>query len=182
MIKIFESYYKIFESITKLRRLRLNDIYYHGWGIDRPDDDEEIDLWEEFDTSYSDYSAVWVTDREEIAIEFSDWKGADIRVVYKVKVKTFGIAEIDYNESQDLIEYFGLSDFREIIDILMRYGYRGWSTPGSIDAYEYDDIALFYPDEQIQILEAMVSVDGEEWTDYMSLEQAKEYINGNVIV
>lgn len=171
--------YKLFESVGRLRRLRLNDIYYHGWGMDNSD--EEIDLWNEFGFGYSDYEAMWVTEEEQIAEEFSDWRGADIRVVYKVQVKTTGIAEIDYPKSQDLMEYWGLEDFREIIDILKRYDYKGWSTPGAIGSNKYDDVALFYPDEQIKILEAKVSIDEGDWTNYMKLEDATEYLNKNVI-
>lgn len=169
--------FQIFESINRLPRKRLNGEFYHGFSVNKEYDN--TDIFHEFDFSYSDWEAVWVSDDEYVADEFSSWKtndDDDIRVVYKVKVNTTGIADIPYEESQDIMEYFGLSDFRESIPYLKDKGYKGWITPGTIDSTRYDDIALFYPDEQTQILEAKLYIN-DDWTDYMSLPEAQEMIN-----
>lgn len=169
--------FQIFENINRLPRKRLDGVFFHGFSVNK---EYNTDIFNEFDFSYSDWEAVWVAEDEYVSDEFSSWKSndddSDIRVVYKVQVKTTGIADISYEQSQDIIEYFGLSDFRESIPYLKQKGYKGWITPGAIDSMRYDDVALFYPDEQTRILEAKLFIN-EDWTDYMSLSDAQEMIN-----
>ena len=100
----------------------------------------------------------------------------DIKVVYQVQVKSTGIADIDYQTSQNILDEWGISDFRESIDILKRQGFKGWCTPGSIDNHQYEDIALFYPNEQTKIVSVKLFMN-DDWSDYMDLDKAQEIIN-----
>lgn len=168
--------FKIFESVGKIPRKRINGIYYHGFSISK---DGETELFDCFNFGFSDWEAIWVTEDETIAEEFSSWKSDeddDIRVVYEVNVKSSGIADIDYETSQEISDYWGISDFRESINILKDKGYNGWCLPGSIDGHMYDDIALFYPNDQTKISRVKLFIN-DDWTDYMDMYQAQQQID-----
>lgn len=165
--------FKLFESRLTIPRKRLGGIYYHGSCMS-----DDSGLFNEFYVGYADWDAIWVSDDEHISEEFSEWHAndEDVRVVYRVKVKSTGIADIDYETTQRMEEDWGLSDFRESIEILKRKGFKGWSVPGSIGMDRYDDIALFYPKEQTKILDCKLYI-SEDWTEYMSLDKAQEIID-----
>jgi len=169
-------YFKIFEGVGRIPRKSINGIYYHGFSLDQ--ESENTDLFNELKILY-DWEAIWVTEEETISEEFSEWKmnnDDDIKVVYQVQVKSTGIADIDYQTSQNILDEWGISDFRESIDILKRQGFKGWCTPGSIDNHQYEDIALFYPNEQTKIVSVKLFMN-DDWSDYMDLDKAQEIIN-----
>lgn len=166
--------FKLFERINRIPRKKLNDIYYHGYSVNENDND----LFTEFDTNYSDWNATWVTDNESIADEFSEQYETEksIRVIYKVLVKTSGIAVIDNDTANNILDEWSIDDFRESIEILKNQGFKGWTTTGSIGRLIYDDIALFYPDEQTKILTAKLCIN-KKWTDYMPLNDAQKIVD-----
>ena len=167
-------HFKIFEGVGRIPRTSVNGIYYHGFYVE-----DDSGLFDELNTGCSDYDAVWVTEEETIADEFTDYNSYSdnsIKVVYQVQVKSTGIADIDYQISREILDSWGLSDFRESIEILKRKGFKGWITPGSIDLHMYDDIALFYPDEQTKIVSVKLFMN-DDWTDYMDLDKAQEIID-----
>jgi hypothetical protein len=168
--------FKLFESRLTIPRIKINGIYYHGSSIR-----DDSDLIYGFRIGYSDWDTTWVSSDENISEEFSyeSCGSEDIKVIYRVKVKSNAIADIDYQTSQKIIKNWELYDFRECIDGLKEKGFRGWLTPGSIGSHMYDDIALFYPDEQTEILECKLGliVDSEDWTEYMSLDKAQKILD-----
>jgi hypothetical protein len=168
--------YKLFEGRLIIPRIKINGIYYHGSSIQ-----DESDLIYSFSLGHSEWDATWVSSYENISEKFSYevCDSDDIKVIYKVKVKSNTIANIDYQTGQEIIDKWELYDFRESIERLKEKGFRGWLTTGSIGSHMYDDIALFYPDEQIEILECKLGmdVDSDIWTEYMSLDKAQVIIN-----
>jgi hypothetical protein len=165
--------FKIFEGVGRIPRKKLDGIFYHGFTIA-----DDSGLFDELSTNQSDWEAVWVAEEEWVAEEFSDWKSYsddEMKVVYQIQVKSTGIAEVSYETSQNILDEWAISDFRESIDVLKRMGYRGWITPGSIDRHQYEDIALFYPNEQTKIQAVKLYID-DDWTNFMNFDEAQEII------
>jgi len=154
----------------KVPKIRINGEFYHGTVV------TGSNLIYTFNSDYSDWDAVWVTNDEEIAEEFADnWRNeTDILAIYKVHVKLTGVADIDYDKYQEIAEYSGTRDLREFIPTLIDKGYNGWRTIGSIGSLQYDDFAIFDP-SNIKILSVKLLTHGG-WTEYMTLADAQEFL------
>lgn len=165
--------YLIEQSRMGIRTMKLNGTYYHGTVV------LDDDIFDSFKIGHGEYDAIWVSDVEYIAEEFSEWKGGyddnEVRVVYEVTIQTDRIANITYETSKKLTEKWGLYDFRETIPYLQNMGFNGWLTTGSIGYHQYDDIAIFNP-EVIKINGVKIFIN-DDWTDYMSINDAQQLIN-----
>jgi hypothetical protein len=157
----------------------ISGTFYHGSIIQDLDD-----LINEFNPSiYSDYTATWITDDEYIANEYSTYKQSEneLRCVYKVEIqKPIKILEFNGEIARDIIEYFGEDDLRNTIGFLERLGYKGWRTNGSINYHEYEDIAIF--DSKFLYIYSVKFIIDDIETDYMSLNDAKNYILKNKLI
>lgn len=162
------------EAIGRIKKIKLNGTYYHGTSIQ-----EDDNLFNEFNPQYSDWEATWFSNDESIAIDFADSahrEENEIQAIYKVTLKCAPIADINYEQSTEMMKLWALSDFRESIPILVGKGFRGWKTPGSIGSTLYDDIAIFSP-HCIDVIQGVkLFIDGD-WTEYMSLNDAQQIIN-----
>jgi len=163
--------------IEEINSIELNGTVYHGSSVDLTEDDAT--LISELREDYSDWDAVWVSDEESIAEEFSEnsnWGDEDslLYVVYEIEANCDNLAELPYDLTQELKEFYGLEDFREIIPTLTQNGYNGWLTTGSIGNRQYEDYALFNPScLQIKRVKFLV---GDEWTEYMSIQEGEEFL------
>lgn len=172
-IKLFEQY--IAEYVVKIPKIKITGIFYHGSIVGKDDD-----IFTNFNIGHYDWNAIWFASDEFIAEEFASWRGDwgdnsdEIKVCYKVSIKSTSIADITYELSQRIIEKWALNDLREAIDILSNKGYNGWKTTGGIDRHIYDDYAMFNL-KGVKILEIKLFIDNE-WTEYMSLEYAQNII------
>ena len=148
---------------------------YHGTVINLEEGDG---LYSKLRVGQSDWDAVWVSDQEKIAEEFSENKSYDeekgIFVVYMLEANCHDIAYIDYDDSKEIVDSFVVDDFREVFSMLDRLGYNGCKTLGSIGSTIYEDYAIF--DENcLEIIAAKFKVE-DEWTDYMSIIEAEEFL------
>lgn len=165
--------YVLNETIGRIKKIKLNGFFYHGTAIQSGDD-----LFSEFNPGYSDWDATWFSDEENIAEEFADSSNrseSETTAIYRVKLQCAPVADIDYEQTQRMIEDWGLSDFREVIPILIRKGFRGWKTTGSIGYTRYDDFAIFST-HCINVQDVKLLIKGN-WTEYMSLDNAQEVLN-----
>lgn len=161
----------------KINTITLNGIFYHGSSIQN-DKYDGYNLIDELSTGYSDFEAIWITDKEDIANDFSEEatrSDDDIRCVYKLKLNNVkNIADIPYQMSKKIINEYELFDFRESIDILKDAGYNGWKTIGSIGKKTYEDFAIFY-ENLIYIIEVKFYIN-DNWTDYFNIEDATNFL------
>lgn len=163
------------EAIGRIKKIKLNGIYYHGTAVQAEDD-----LFSEFNPGYSDWDATWFSSDENIAEEFADTAGRDdseTTAIYRVKLQCAPVADIDYEQTKRMIEDWELNDFREVVSILTQKGFRGWKTTGSIGSLLYDDIAIFNTN-CVHIQDIKLFLNGQ-WTEYMSLDQAQEFVNSH---
>lgn len=161
------------EDRLYIPKTKLSGIFYHGSLINGDDD-----IFNELNLGYSDWDAIWLTDDENIAEEFSEWHSGvydnETRLVFRVKMNVRTIADITYDLSKRIIGTWGLSDFRESIPILKQKGFNGWITTGSLGYYTYNDIAIFNPN-LIKIQDVKLLLDND-WTDFMNINDAQELI------
>ena len=160
------------EGRLSIPKTKLNGIFYHG-SIVLEDDD----LFDEFDLGYSDWDAIWLADNETVAEEFSDWRGGydnETKVVFRVKINVNSIADISYELSERINEIWALSDFREAIPLLKQRGFNGWVTTGSLDRIQYNDIAIFNPN-QINVQDVKLYIN-DNWTEFMNINDAQNLI------
>ena len=161
------------ESIGRIKKTKLNGTYYHGTSIGQDDD-----LFSEFKIGHSDWDAVWFSSDEYISEQFAEDSYRDdneIKAIYEVNLNCNSIADIGYEQSQEIVQQWGLYDFRESISTLKQKGFNGWKTTGSIGHNIYDDIALFNM-YCVKIVGVKLLIN-DEWTDYMSLSQAQDIID-----
>lgn len=162
---------------TDYETLTLDGYFYHGTVLRK---DEE--LIEKLETGYSDYDAIWVSSEEDVADDFSDQFGVEegeIRCIYKIKLDNVeNVVKLTYEQTQDIMEEYGLFDFRESIDILKNMGYKGWLTIGTIDEKIYDDYAIFY--EDLIYIEEVKFYINEQWTDFMKINDAIEFLKTKI--
>lgn len=177
MLTKFDKFVKLItESRLHIPSMKLKNMEaYHGSTINYKDGDRTIGR---FDTRYSDWDAVWFASKEYVAIEFAEqWENDEsVTAIYKVKINCKKVANIDYELSQELSEYWGYEDFREAIPMLTNKGFRGWIVPGSIGDMTYDDYAMFYPAEDVEIISVSLKLKGN-WSKDMSLEEADEILD-----
>ena len=168
---LFEDYYDEHTDIT-IPSIGINRTAYHGTAFDS----EEDNVFDEFDTNYSDFEATWFSEEEYIAEEFSENRTAPgyIKAVYMVKLKSDNLADFSLSIFEELKNFYEYKDAREYIKLLKNAGFDGWITLGSIGYHQYDDIAIFN-DNVIEIVGIKLLIN-EEWTDYMSLNEANEII------
>jgi len=121
---------------------------------------------------------LWFSDDEDIANDFADnfYDDMDnIKIIYNVEINSSDIADISYELSKEIVDFYGYDDFRECIPMLQEKGFDGWFTTGSIGSKIYDDIAIF--DEDVFFIkECKMFIDGE-WTDYITLNEAEKTYN-----
>ncbi len=170
-IKLFEYYDSGgHRSVGRILRTKMSGVFYHGSFAERGEG-----IFHEFEFGYSDYDAIWFTTDENIAKSFSNSKSYDenVKTIYRMNLKIDKIADINYEQSQRILDEWELYDFRESIDILKEKGFNGWKTPGSIEYDRYDDYAIFYKDliPKSTDMEIKMMLDGN-WTEYMSLVEA----------
>ena len=157
------------------------DTCYHGSYVEK-----DQDLFEDLNTDFTEWDAIWVTTEEYIAEEFGkNYFTADgpknIPIVFKLHVKMEKVAQIYSLEVwKEIQEFYNLEpDLREAIDFLQQRGFNGWSTKGGIagtkGGYSYDDIAVF-SGAGITLQAVKVWANGK-WTDYIDFEQAQQLIN-----
>jgi hypothetical protein len=149
----------------KIPSIKINGIFYHGTVIERGDVP-----FTKFCTDYSDWNAIWFTEDEAVAREFSDnacRRDSDINIVYKVKIRAKKISHISYELYKELIEYYGEPDLREVIPELINKGFHGWVTIGSLGSIPYDDYAIFDLStlDAIEILGVSLK-DNDQYSDY----------------
>jgi len=147
--------------------------FYHGSVI------QDCEFFSDLDPNYSDWLAVWFSDKEDIAKKFgeSSYREEDDEylVILKAKIESQNIADLmDIDLVEELKDFYMIEDFREIIPILIEKGFDGWVTTGSIDGYQYVDYAIF-DDDIYDIKEAKINARG--WTEYMPLDKAKQFLS-----
>jgi hypothetical protein len=158
-----------YNPLEDINNIEIDNIVYHGSIRNINNDINDLSL------GYSDWEAIWVTSEENIAKEFSDFPTADeVQIIYKIKLTIKDIADINNDLAIELIEYFGLSDIRELIPILTDYGYNGWKVTGAISRHIYDDIAIFYNNYLFDYTIKIIHNDNE--TKYISLQEANNYL------
>lgn len=172
-LKLYEDYF----DDQFIPKKTIDGIYYHGSII------QDGEFFDNLSFGYSDWNALWFSDEFEISDKFSEnWKSDndDIQVIFKVKLKSKDIADISYEMSQEIMEYYGVEDFRECIPYLENDGYEGWETKGSIGYHEYEDIAIFERNAHniIEII-SMSFKNNNEWSDFIPINQAEEYFDKN---
>lgn len=158
----------------------VNEVKYHG-DVYHGTIFEGGDFFEIPEHGYSDWDVVWVASDEYAAEEFSDnrvWgDGSDyIQVIIQYKMTANRLAQIDVDLATDLKDFFGYMDFRELWQPLKEAGFEGWVTLGSIGSYVYDDYGLFDPGEVLTPMSMKFKIDNE-WGEYMSLDDAEQYID-----
>ena len=128
---------------------------------------------------YSDFEAIWFSSNEDVSEEFAENRKSsddnEIIAMFKVHLKSSDIASIDYELSQEINDFYGYYDFRESIDMLVSEGFEGWKTIGSIGYTQYDDYAVF--DEDIIEEKAIKFYINDEWTEYIPINQAQDFLN-----
>jgi len=158
-----------YNPLEDINDIDINDTVYHG--SIRDIDDEVTDL----SKGYSDWDSIWVTYDENIAKDFSELPTEDeVQIIYKINLDVKNIAKIDNDFANELKDYFGIEDFREIIPILIDNGYNGWLVNGSISRKIYDDIAIFYTEYLKSYTIKIITEEIE--TDYMTLSDANDYL------
>lgn len=158
----------------RIPKISIDNIFFHGTTT------QSDGVFLDINYDNSDWDAIWVADDENIAEEFSEDKkydDDDILTVYKIKIKTKKIADIDFELSKRLSNYYELDDFRDMIDILKSKGFDGWKVNGSIGSKLYNDYAIFYSD-LIEIGGVKFFIDNQ-WTEYFQLNDANEYLKAN---
>lgn len=157
----------------------ISGIFYHGSIIQEIDD-----LITEFNPKiYGDYNATWLTEDESMADEYSTYKQSEgeLRCVYKVEIKNpLTVIVISSTTADDIMEYFAESDLRNTIPFINDMGYDGWSTTGSLNYQEYEDIAIFNS-KNLYIHSVKLIIDDND-TEFMSLDDAKNYIIKNKLL
>lgn len=160
-------------SNLSIPKTKLNGTFYHGSIVSENDD-----LFGEFGLGYSDWDAIWLADNETVAENFSDWRGGyddnETKVVFRVKINVNSIADISYELSERINEIWALSDFREAIPLLKQRDFNGWVTTGSLDRIEYNDIAIFNPN-QINVQDVKIFIN-DNWTEFMNINDAQDLI------
>lgn len=166
----YEEYKPEIESIS------YHGLAYHGTNISLDEEDDES-LFSEFNSNYSDWSAVWFGNDENVAQKFSDWHEREnsIKVVYEVQIDTDKLAYINQDIHSELNDFYGCEDLRECIEHLENLGYDGWQTMGSIDMIKYDDYAIFDL-SIVKMLGISIQLSEDEWSDYISIDKAGELI------
>lgn len=169
-IKLFESFFDDYDVPT----IELNDIYYHGTTI------VNCEFFNELEYGYSDWEALWFCDEEYIAEEFAEDRAHNIQdnieVVFKVEIDSDKIASINPHIADEMMEFYGIEDFRDIIDILIEKGFEGWKVVGSIGENMYEDVAIFDHSNYKTIKElSMKFKNDDEWTEYISISKTKDY-------
>lgn len=175
MKELIENQVKMYlsEGRFHIPKTKISGTFYHGSAISNDDY-----VFDEFDSSYSDWGAVWLADDESVAEEFSDRFGTDdgeYRIVFAVSAKLNAIADISNELVDEIVDMWGIEDIREAIPLLQQKGYNGWELSGSLDLMHYNDIAIFYP-EDINILKVKMFVN-DDWTDYMEIDDANGLLN-----
>lgn len=167
---------EMFYNLLKMRipSIKLNGEFFHGTIIEKGES-----IFEEFQEGYSDWNAVWFSEDENISREFSEdknWGDENfINILYKVQINAKKIADISYELSEKISNYFDLDDFRDIIPELIKKKFQGWCVPGSIDTHKYNDYAIFDL-STIEIIGVSFK-DGDNWTDYISIRDANRILN-----
>jgi len=133
------------------------------------------DSFTDLTTKKSGYDAIWFSDDENIAREFSQDFSSGICIVFRLNIKRVcRIANfMDYNLALDIKDKYGLDDFRDIIPILLNMGYNGWRTTGSIGYNIYDDYCVFH-DDIIEVTDFSYSVKEDDWSDYIPINELDE--------
>lgn len=171
-------YLKLFENFlneSRIPRIRLNGEYYHGSVI------QDKEFWYHLNPRHSDWDAVWFSSKENVSEEFAEEAYRDekteVKVVFKVNIKCTGIANIDYQLFQQIIDKNELYDPRDYIKTLIEKGFNGWLTSGVIGSTQYDDIAIFNEDCFNVVAVKFYLKDKEKWTDYIPIREAEEFFN-----
>lgn len=148
----------------------IDGTYYHGTTLR---DGEFINRLE---VEYSDHEALWFSWEDDVSDEFADNyynEGENIKIIFEVYLKSDNIADLPYELTQEINDFYGYEDFRESIPMLHdEKGFDGWKTMGSIGSRIYDDIAIF--DESLVEIKSCKLFIGGDWTDYMPLDEAEE--------
>lgn len=162
----------------EIEKISINGTYYHGSTFDL-----ESGEFDNLDSDYSDWGAVWLTSDENVAEIFAkDWNDFDdentFPIVFKIELNVDNIADIDVNRKPEFDEYLsemGFFDYRELITHLKRMGYNGWETTGSIGHTYYDDVAIF---GDVNINVAKILKNGV-WSDYVPIENIMDELGSN---
>jgi hypothetical protein len=171
-------YLKLFEEYTQedydvkidIPKTSIHGTYYHGTVL------TDGDFISNLSTGYGDFDAIWFSSDENIANDFADnyynKPNNEAKIIFEVEINSDDIADIDYDLSQEIMEYYGYFDFRESIDMLKQKGFDGWKTIGGIDIKKYDDIAIF--DNYFFELKKAKLFINNKWTEYMDIYDIKK--------
>ena len=168
------------EEEMRFKSKPFNDVCYHGTDV-QPGEA----LFDELNMNYSDHEAIWVTDEEDIAEEYSrrnlnsyrpEANAGHVQVVFKVNVAMQNAAQINSLEEwkEFTLNYSLDMNLLENIPFLRSMGYDGWITLGGMGSRGYKDIAIFNP-SAVNILEVKVMT-STGWTAYMPVREAQELV------
>jgi hypothetical protein len=157
--------------------------YYHGttWKIE----DEELEMHTDLDRDHSGYGANYVSNEEAVAEWFKSWGMSDdedgIRVVFKLKIELEKVLEWDISMDRDIYvndKEYNIIEDREDMYTELNNDYDAIIIKNNYsDQNDGDDIALLLdiPEDKIDSIKIMKSQD--EWTEYLSVDDAKDYAN-----
>jgi len=174
-LKIYEEYLDDdLDGELYIPKKSISGTFYHGTLI------YDEDFFSTLKIGQGDWEALWFSSEMDISEQFASRNLYDgdedvLEIIFKVILNSDSIADIDYSLYQDLMEYYGKEDFRELIDILKEDGFEGWSIPGSIDNDSYNDIALFVNYGWVDIKSIKFKLSKDEWSEFISIHEAEDF-------
>ena len=138
---------------------------YHGSAFG-----EDIGVFGEISTDFSEHECVWVTPDEDGAEWFAekDRSGHGTPVVFQMEVSLSNALMIpDISVAAEIMEAFDCSELSECVPFLHADGFDGWV----MDNGDYTDVAVFSGEVSTDMVKIMTE---EGWTEYMDIYEAEE--------
>lgn len=181
----------IIEKINNAKELVENtksfdiDTYYHGTFWKKPDNKDDDEFYHDsIETSYNDDDAVYFSNSEDVANNFSLSKSKSedntIPVIFKIEIE---LEKSYVHDSNDLDinvfeEELSLSDRESLYIEFYNNDYDSFIIPNNYP--EGSDVAYLKDIDADEIESAKAYIDNK-WTDYMSIDELKEIILENTL-
>lgn len=179
-------YDMIIELIDEIRELKDNteilnkDIYYHGTFWEKPTNKEDDFGHEYIDIYYNDDEAVYISNSDEVANNFSISKSKSeledvIPIVMKIEMELDKV--YNHTSKEQSFRAFNvdldLSDREHLYSEFKENNYNAFIIEDNYP--EGHDIAVFNDIERENIKEVKAFINNK-WTDYMDIDDMKEHI------